>query len=184
MRRLASTLSTVAAGRAYEEAVIAALGRRLGFTLRRRGGAGDQGLDFVGRLGGAAAVGGQHEPIPVLGQCKWEAKPVGPAYVRELVGAAARAAAAGHAVGSAARPLAVLASASGFSPAALRLGLSYKEALLFLHLEPEASGAVVEGGSAGLQIGLRWRSVVCNPAAEALLPADAAAQLRAQPSAR
>lgn len=134
---------------------------RAGLLLRRRGGPGDAGVDLLGRFDAAApwppgAAGGP-APVEVLAQCKSEAKPLGPVYVREFEGVLAARAAAGaqggvdaagrglppaFASSAAPPPLGLLISASPFTPAALRQATGSRWPLALLHLEG-AAGAVL-----------------------------------------
>ncbi|RDA95160.1 hypothetical protein CP533_1927 [Ophiocordyceps camponoti-saundersi (nom. inval.)] len=74
--------STVYVGTHYEYTVAESLAR-LGFSLRRVGGASDLGTDLVGTW----ALPNFPRPMRVLLQCKAGVARVGPHYVRELEGA-------------------------------------------------------------------------------------------------
>ncbi|KAH9908711.1 hypothetical protein F4778DRAFT_360508 [Xylariomycetidae sp. FL2044] len=78
------TSSRTYVGTHYEYAVAAAL-TPLGFELRRVGGAGDNGIDLLGRWRVPSSLG----PLPVLLQCKYAGERTGvrPSAVRELEGA-------------------------------------------------------------------------------------------------
>lgn len=105
-------------GAAFEAAAVTALAP-LGFLLRRRGGPGDAGVDLIGRL----EVPGSAPPVAVVAQCKAEARPLGPAYVRELEGVLALRAGGGAAAASSQSSgllLGLLVSASAFTPASIR----------------------------------------------------------------
>lgn len=71
-------LSTVEIGTIYENKTIECL-LDFGFQLRRVGGALDKGIDLRGNWN-------SYRSHPVIIQCKREAKPVGPKYIRELEG--------------------------------------------------------------------------------------------------
>jgi hypothetical protein len=110
-------------GTQLERRLVASL-QAAGCNVAARGGAGDEGLDFHGwwRLPGRAA--GTFVDVPVVGQVKHFARPVGPAPVRELEGAVERWRRGLNAAEAArwrSAPLTVLACADhGFSQAALR----------------------------------------------------------------
>ena len=110
-----------------------------GFLLRRRGGPGDAGVDLIGRFEAPGAGAGAAPPaaVPVLAQCKAEAKALGPVVVREFEGVLALHARSG----AAPTTVGLIASASPFSPASRRLGAGSPHALLLLHMRP--SGEVV-----------------------------------------
>jgi len=65
----------------YEYTVLDTL-KDLSFTLHRTGGADDKGID----LSGSWTLGDKN--VPVVIQCKNEAKKIGPRYIRELCGIA------------------------------------------------------------------------------------------------
>lgn len=120
-------------GAAYELACQRALQRMFGAVLGHSGGANDGGVDLAGWW----AIQGAGR-LRVLVQCKAEAKKAGPAYVRELEGTVVRAAwdrtVPGRAHDTAAMPVGVLASVSGFSRAALIHAQSSRAPLALIHL--------------------------------------------------
>lgn len=87
--------------REFEQAV-ADLFRRLGFDVKHTGGAGDGGIDILAASSSAN----------LLIQCKKHNKAIGPAVVRELLGASTLR--PGHRM--------VLVSSRGFTPAAIGVG--------------------------------------------------------------
>jgi hypothetical protein len=96
----------------------------------RRGGAGDGGVDLVGRLSGGASQ------LSLVAQCKWQRERVGAPVVTALAAVVSQR-------GSAAAG--VLFASSGFSRDAARAALSSRAPLLLAHL----SLAVGDGGSVG-----------------------------------
>ncbi|WFD34300.1 hypothetical protein MCUN1_001139 [Malassezia cuniculi] len=128
-------------GTAYELACQRELQRMLGAVLVHSGGTNDGGVDLSGWWTP------MRDRVRVLVQCKAEAKKVGPAYVRELEGTALRAAwdrsrlRTEEAYIPTAMPLGVLASASGFSRAALLYAQSSQVPLALIHLSGTGSGA-------------------------------------------
>ena len=102
-----SEQSTVEKGTRYELFVINEL-HKFGFKLLRRGGAGDEGVDFAGHwylplsndnsssssssssLSSSSSIPSQYSTVEVIGQCKHEAKRSSSKYVRELEGVVAR----------------------------------------------------------------------------------------------
>jgi len=106
-----------------ERKLVAAL-QAVGCNIAARGGAGDEGIDFHGWWRLPGLVDGSFVDVPVVGQAKDYARPVGPGPLRELEGTVERwrrglpLAEAGR---WAAAPLTVLVSSQrGFSQAALR----------------------------------------------------------------
>ena len=89
-------MSSVARGTAYERHVVSVL-RIIGIRARRRGGAGDGGVDIVGSWGpnqlshdcDTHLSRGLAEGLnnPILVQCKHHSKPLGPSTIRELISA-------------------------------------------------------------------------------------------------
>lgn len=110
-------------GAAYEVLCVELLSA-LGFALRRRGGASDGGVDFVGRF----LASPQSQGYAVVGQCKAEAKPCGPVYVRELEGAMSRSLSANE------QCVLLLLSATGFTTGCIRHALASPRHLALLHL--------------------------------------------------
>ena len=76
--------SPTSVGRAFEERTIAML-VAAGLDLRGTGGAFDGGIDFRGFLGPPGGV-----RVPVIGQCKAEARKCGARYLRDFEGVLAR----------------------------------------------------------------------------------------------
>ena len=72
-------MSAVARGTAYELHVVRVL-QQLGIRARRRGGAGDGGIDLVGKWTPV-----QGPDLQILVQCKYYSKPLGPQTIRELL---------------------------------------------------------------------------------------------------
>ena len=159
-------------GSAYEACVVDALAAH-GYVRRRRGGPGDAGIDLIGRFelfAAAAARGGAEAPCaaaPVVGQCKAEARPLGPAAVREFEGVMALQRAggaehsgwgnrAGESSGRSLPCVGIIVSASSFSPAARLLCANSLMPILLLH--------VLTTGE--------LRSVLSSRTAQELLPTD------------
>lgn len=80
-------LSSYHIGRAFEERAIALL-TEAGLDLRPTGGAFDGGIDFRGFLGQRGDAGSVR--VPVIGQCKAEARKIGARYLRDFEGVLAR----------------------------------------------------------------------------------------------
>ena len=73
-------MSAVQVGAAFELLTSAFL-RRCKFDIRRTGGPLDYGVDFRGEWHLS-----ETKRVPVVGQCKWRKKAIGPAVVREVLG--------------------------------------------------------------------------------------------------
>ena len=76
----------VARGTRYELHVQCML-RSIGIRTRRRGGAGDGGVDLVGRWTSSHDMSPEDRQCRVLIQCKHLSNPLGPSVVRELISA-------------------------------------------------------------------------------------------------
>lgn len=122
--------STVSRGSLYEAISCVALPSA---SWARRGGAGDGGVDLVGRLSGGASQ------LSLVAQCKWQRERVGAPVVTALAAVVSQR-------GSAAAG--VLFASSGFSRDAARAALSSRAPLLLAHLSlAVGDGGCVDGGA-------------------------------------
>jgi len=175
---VASVLSNVHRGRAFEKRSLALLENSLSMSLRRVGGRSDGGVDLEGwwwlpplpttsnssaqsgYTGVSNGVEGRRR-IRVLAQCKAEKNKVGPKYVRELEGVLSR-----HSFGVAPPAIpqqphtpvvALLLSQSAFTMAAVTCAFSSHLPFMLLRLseqDPSRDGSDVEELS----------GIVCNRA--------------------
>lgn len=115
-----------------------------GFLLRRRGGPGDAGIDLVGRFESFQTLPPMRSSTDVDGcsntgivaQCKSEAKPLGPVYVREFEGVmSSRCRINPHLSDKRSAGVGFLISASPFTAAALRQASVSSLPLGLIHLD-------------------------------------------------
>ncbi|KAJ2685067.1 hypothetical protein H4218_003129 [Coemansia sp. IMI 209128] len=108
--RFSRFISTVESGTAYENHTISIF-NRLGASLERTGGAGDNGVDFRGPW-----TLPDQQQFYLVGQCKYyERKKIGPSVIREWEGVMSR---------QELDTLGVVAASSGFTPACIQEALS------------------------------------------------------------
>ncbi|KAJ2335422.1 hypothetical protein GGI00_001367 [Coemansia sp. RSA 2681] len=142
-------ISTVESGTAYENHTISIF-NRLGASLERTGGAGDNGVDFRGPW----ALPDQQQ-FYLVGQCKYyERKKIGPSAIREWEGVMSR---------QELDTLGVVAASSGFTPSCIQAALSsiYPIALVTIDGENHSSRCA--------NIEESIRGFVWNKAAEAFI---------------
>ena len=125
-------------GRAFEERAISLLSAT-GLDLRATGGAFDGGIDFRGFLGPTGT-----RRLPVVGQCKAEARKCGARYLRDFEGVLAREA----------RCLGVYVVLAGFSPLAQRHFLGSTWPLLLVRATDRLESLQVNSAAQALVPGL------------------------------
>ncbi|KAH9941241.1 uncharacterized protein BXZ73DRAFT_98456 [Epithele typhae] len=183
-------VSAVFKGTAFEERSRAVLRDHFSMSLRRVGGRGDGGIDLQGwwwlpaqcvNHGHPSATHAlptparPHDRVPVrvLGQCKAEARKVGPRHIREFEGTVLRLSAA-HPLGVAASPgpgpgpsprasVGVFLSLSPFTLAALRQAYSSPVPLALVHLPEPGDGCAEADRTDARMPG----NVIFNPALSA-----------------
>lgn len=152
-----TALSTVARGRAYENACRNFLKHFLRMDTERVGGANDNGVDLQGhwRLGG--------RNIYVIVQCKHTSKRLGPRIIRELEGTHSY-----YSRNESHTSLAILMSNAGFSAQSVLRAMSSRSPILLCHAVGalEHYDEIAASRPAATIQGIECKGILPNPAFE------------------